>query len=114
MTAATTCATPACWGVEPLQLRMLTRLENPEKTHVFWAPALGWNAHNGLMGGVVLHNLMLPPRDFTYQWTPLLSTSSEGVDFGGILRLDWRKKDWHVGIRSSQFRAEEASNCGLK
>ena len=95
-------------GVEPLQLRMLTRLENPEKTHVFWAPALGWNAHNGLMGGVVLHNLMLPPRDFTYQWTPLLSTSSEGVDFGGILRLDWRKKDWHVGIRSSQFRAEEA------
>ena len=68
-------------GVEPLQLRMLTRLENPEKTHVFWAPALGWNAHNGLMGGVVLHNLMLPPRDFTYQWTPLLSTSSEGVDF---------------------------------
>ena len=95
-------------GVEPLQLRMLTRLENPEKTHVFWAPALGWNAHNGLMGGVVLHNLMLPPRDFTYQWTPLLSTSSEGVDFGGILRLDWRKRDWHVGIRSSRFRASEA------
>ena len=69
---------------------------------------LGWNAHNGLMGGVVLHNLMLPPRDFTYQWTPLFSTSAEGVDFGGILRLDWRKKDWHVGIRSTQFRAEEA------
>ena len=95
-------------GVEPLQLRMLTRLENPEKTHVFWAPALGWNAHNGLMAGVALHNLMLPPRDFTYQWTPLLSKSSDGMDFGGILRLDWRKRDWHVGIRSSRFRASEA------
>ena len=95
-------------GVEPLHLRMLTRLENPEKTHVFWAPALGWNAHNGLMAGVALHNLMLPPRDFTYQWTPLLSTSTDGVDFGGILRLDWRKRDWQVGIRSSRFRASEA------
>ena len=52
--------------------------------------------------------LMLPPRDFTYQWTPLLSTSSDGVDFGGILRLDWRKRDWQVGIRSSRFRASEA------
>ena len=95
-------------GVEPLQLRTLTRLEDPEKTRVFWAPALGWNAHNGLMGGVVIHNLMLPPRDFTFQWTPLFSSNAEGVDFGGILRLDWRKKNWHVGMRSSQFRAEEA------
>ena len=60
------------------------------------------------MGGVVIHNLMLPPRDFTFQWTPLLSSNAEGVDFGGILRLDWRKKNWHVGMRSSQFRAEEA------
>ena len=51
---------------------------------------------------------MLPPRDFTYQWTPLFSANSKGVDFGGILNLDWRKRDWHVGIRSSRFRAEEA------
>ena len=95
-------------GVEPLQLRLLSRLENPEQTQVFWMPALGWNAHNGPMAGLVIHNLMLPPRDFTYQWTPLLSAHSKGIDFGGILNLDWRKRDWHVGIRSSQFRAEEA------
>ena len=95
-------------GVEPFQLRLLSRLENPEQTQVFWMPALGWNAHNGPMAGLVIHNLMLPPRDFTYQWTPLFSANAEGVDFGGILNLDWRKRDWHVGIRSSQFRAEEA------
>ena len=95
-------------GVEPIQLRLLSRLENPEQTQVFWMPALGWNAHNGPMAGLVIHNLMLPPRDFTYQWTPLFSANAKGVDFGGILNLDWRKRDWHVGIRSSQFRAEEA------
>ena len=95
-------------GIEPLQLKLLSRLENPEHTQVFWAPAMGWNAHNGFMGGLVLHNLMLPPRDFTYQWTPLLSTRSNGIDFGGMLNFDWRKHDWHFGIRSSQFRAAEA------
>jgi hypothetical protein len=97
-------------GAEPLQLRMLTRLENPDKTQVFWLPALGWNAHNGLMAGVTLHNMALPPRDFTYQWTPLFSVREfgQGVDFGGILAMDWRKDQWHVGMRSSQFRADEA------
>ena len=94
--------------MEPLQIRMLTRLENPEASQVFWAPALGWNAHNGLMGGVTLHNLMLPPRDFTFVWTPLLASNGEGVDVGGMLRLDWRKKDWFWGLRSTQFRANEA------
>ena len=97
-------------GMEPLQLRMLTRLEDPDKTQVFWLPALGWNAHNGLMAGVTLHNMALPPRDFTYQWTPLFSVREfgQGVDFGGILAMDWRKDQWHVGMRSSQFRADEA------
>ena len=89
---------------------MLTRLEDPDKTQVFWLPALGWNAHNGLMAGVTLHNMALPPRDFTYQWTPLFSVREfgQGVDFGGILAMDWRKNQWHVGMRSSQFRADEA------
>lgn len=96
--------------LEPLQFRLLSRLEDPEATQLFWLPALGWNAHNGLMLGMTFHNLTLPPRDLTWQWTPLLSNRQfgQGLDFGGMLSFDWRKNAWHVGLRSSQFRAQEA------
>ena len=35
---------PRAFGaIEPIQIRMLTRLEDPEHTQLFWVPALSWN-----------------------------------------------------------------------
>ena len=97
-------------ALEPLQLRSLTRLEDGSATQLFWLPATGWNAHDGMMWGVTLHNLALPPRDLTFQWTPLFSSrdAEKGLNFNGLLSVDWRKHQWHVGLRSTQFQAQES------
>ena len=97
-------------AVEPLQVRMLTRLEDPERTQLFWVPAMGWNHHDGLMLGATLHNSALPWRDVTWRWTPLLSRRqfNPGVNLQGMLAIEGRHGDFTWALKSRRFGAEES------
>ena len=96
-------------GVEPLQVRMLTRLEDPERTELFWAPAMGWNRHDGWMLGATLHNSALPWRDVTWRWTPLVGRDryQGGLNLEGLLAVEGRHGDFSWALKSRRFGAIE-------
>ncbi len=96
-------------GIEPLQLRMLTRLEDPERTQLFWVPALGWNHFDGFMIGTTLHNSALPWRDVTWRWTPMLSRDrfDDGLHLRGMLAVEGRHGDLRWALKSRRFGATE-------
>ena len=85
--------------IEPLSMRMLTRLEDGSKTQVNWLPALGWNAHDELLAGFVVHNSVLPLRNWEWMAMPLWST--ENATLAGIGRVSFKKGNgrWEGQLR---------------
>ena len=85
--------------IEPLSVRMLTRLEDGSKTQVNWLPALGWNAHDELLAGFVVHNSVLPLRNWEWMAMPLWST--ENATLAGIGRVSFKKGNgrWEGQLR---------------
>ena len=58
---------------EPISFSLLSGIDDPEKTKVFWTPLVGWNNYDRWMVGVNLHNRTLPLRKFNASFTPLYS-----------------------------------------
>lgn len=65
--------------VEPMKLQFLGSLNNPTKTQLFWAPAVGWNNYNKWMFGAVLYNSLLPRKHFEFELMPLYSYSTNDL-----------------------------------
>ena len=100
--------------VEPLQIRMGTRLEDGAKTQVFWMPVTAWNAHNGLMLGATFHNTTVPLRDFEWMVTPLVSRTefTDKATLGGVANLRYSNGPWNSVIRYSKFSTLDLVSLG--
>ena len=101
---------PRAFGaMEPIQIRMLTRLEDPEHTQLFWVPALGWNHFDGWMFGATVHNAALPWKDVTWRWTPLLSRKqfASGLNLQGMLAIEGQHGNFNWALKSRRFGAME-------
>ncbi|HQF29431.1 MAG TPA: M1 family metallopeptidase, partial [Bacteroidia bacterium] len=57
--------------IEPLSLNFLAKVQYPAKNRLFLAPSIAWNNYNGFMGGLVVHNIFLPVRNFEFVSTPM-------------------------------------------
>jgi len=57
--------------IEPLSLNFLAKVQYPAKNRLFLAPSIAWNNYNGFMGGLVVHNIFLPVRNFEFIATPM-------------------------------------------
>jgi hypothetical protein len=71
--------------VEPLQLRWLTDMEDPDKTQLYIAPAAGWNYYNSVMAGAVIHNIGYPQKKFEFAVMPLFATGTKDLAGGGFI-----------------------------
>jgi hypothetical protein len=78
--------------VEPLDMGLLTRLDDGTKTQLGWLPATGWNKQDGFMMGAALHNTVLPLRDFEWMAMPLYAFGSKQVN--GMARLSLKRNAW--------------------
>jgi hypothetical protein len=95
--------------VEPLQIRMGTRLEDGTKTQLFWLPVTAWNAHNGLMLGATFHNTTVPLRNFEWMVTPLVSRTAftDKTQLGGVANIRYSNGPWNSVVRYSRFSTLE-------
>jgi len=78
--------------VEPLRLQLLTSLENPNKTQIFWTPVIGWNEYDHAMPGLAVYNSVMPARRLEYVFMPLYSTSTQTVLGSAKLGYNWFPK----------------------
>lgn len=58
---------------DPVQLQLLTGIEDPEKISLMYIPLLNWNRENGLMAGVALYNGVVTPKPLEYLFIPFYS-----------------------------------------
>ena len=73
--------------LEPLQLKFLGGLENPERTRINFLPALAANAYDGLMLGAAFYSNPVPSRNFEYYLAPMYATRSRNLAGMGNLRF---------------------------
>ena len=70
---------------DPLQTQLYFSLEDPEKRHLMYFPALNWTRENGLMMGLALHNGFLTPKPLAYFVMPFYAFNNSGLaGFGKI------------------------------
>ena len=75
--------------MEPLRLRFLSGVKNPERTNLYWLPALGWNNYDKTMLGVVLHNNDLSVKNFEFALAPMYGTASKNLVGTGVLKYNF-------------------------
>lgn len=98
--------------IEPLSMRMLTRLEDGSKTQLNWLPAVAWNAHDQLLAGFVLHNSVLPLRNWEWMAMPLWSTSRS--ELAGTGRISLKKGNGRFEAQIRKFAQEGIESlCNL-
>jgi len=84
-------------GARP-KLRFLTGAERAEERTTFWTPAVGYNAHDGFMAGIALHNYHFPSQRFEYALLPLYGTGSARPVGGARVEYHFDR------LRSGPFR----------
>jgi hypothetical protein len=63
-------------------------VNNPDKSNIYWSPALGVNNYDGLMTGLVLHNGVLPEQKVEWSIAPLFALKSKALT--GVAQVDYR------------------------
>ncbi|MEZ4985874.1 MAG: M1 family metallopeptidase [Saprospiraceae bacterium] len=112
------------WGYNnPPQLRLLTGLKDESHTTLFLFPTGGYNAHDGAMGGVGIHNRGILPQAFEWVLAPAYSIrAKEWVGMGGFRWRHWlpasrsRIREWGIagGTRRFHFNTYEVANLPLR
>ncbi|MFM2136123.1 MAG: hypothetical protein RL021_1523 [Bacteroidota bacterium] len=87
---------------EPLQLKLLTGIEQPERTQLYLAPALGWNYYNSLMAGFVIHNIGFPQKNLEFTAMPLFAFGTVDINGGGS--ISYRLHPGGYSIREIRVR----------
>ncbi len=79
-------------------LRFLAGLEREDRRTIYWAPALGYNTHDGWMAGVALTNTIFPSQRLEWAVAPLYGFQGGRMAGGGHIM-------WHADrIRSRMLR----------
>lgn len=71
--------------VEPLKLKLIGGVENPELNQMFMLPVFGVNVPNGFMPGALFYNHLIPARKFSYFLAPLYGLKSNSALGSGLL-----------------------------
>ncbi len=66
--------------IEPLTLRFGTRVDDPQKSQLFWIPLAAWNEQNNFMLGINIHSTAIPARDWEFSVSPLYSFSQNNIN----------------------------------
>ncbi|MBA4410563.1 MAG: hypothetical protein C0397_14215 [Odoribacter sp.] len=89
---------------DPIQTQLYLTLEDPEKRHLMYFPALNWTRENGLMFGVALHNGFLMPKPLEYFVMPFYSFHNS--DIAGFGKISYNLIPYQKFIRKATISLE--------
>lgn len=73
-------------NIEKLQFKLGAGLEDARCTPISFLPVAGWNSSNGIMAGVLFHNVFFPQKKFEYSLMPMYGFDSKDLAGGGDIR----------------------------
>jgi hypothetical protein len=93
---------------EPVRLKFAPSIENPQKSDVFWLPAIGYNVYDKFMLGATFYNRTLPSKRFEFAVTPMYAFGTkELVGVGNIAYNFYPKntsaKQLTIGLDAKSF-----------
>lgn len=74
---------------EPLQLRLLAGYDRQDRSSVYITPLPGWNTHDGLLLGGLLHGGLLPGKKAAWYAAPLYGVRSSSINGTAGARYRW-------------------------
>jgi hypothetical protein len=93
-----------CRRADPLQLRFLYTVDNPDSRSLIYFPVVNWNRTDGFMAGVVINNGTLIPKPVEYFVIPLYTFSNQR--FTGYGRISFNIIPFDSFIRLATFSIE--------
>ncbi len=95
--------------LEPLRLRFLAGIENPEKRTLYYTPYVSWNNYDKGMLGLALYNSTIPERKFEFALAPAYSFVTNKVNGVGNVKYHWYPKSgipkvtFDIGMKRYNF-----------
>ena len=74
---------------EPLQLRLLAGYNRHDRSSIYITPLPGWNTHDGLLLGGLLHGGLLPGKNTAWYAAPLYGVRSGAINGTAGARHRW-------------------------
>lgn len=93
-----------CRKADPLQLRFLYTIEEPDKRSLVYIPAFDWNSTDGFMAGMVLNNGTLIPKPVEYLLIPFYTFRNHGLT--GYGRISFNITPYNNLIRIASLTLE--------
>ncbi len=89
---------------DPINTQLYFSLEDPEKRHLMYFPALNWTRENGFMIGAAIHNGFLTPKPFEFFVMPFWSFHNS--DLAGFGRISYNITPYDKLIRKAKISLE--------
>ena len=64
---------------EPIQLKILTGVENPDRSTLYYSPTVGYNKYDGFIAGLALYNISVPIKPFEFALLPSYGFKSKKI-----------------------------------
>lgn len=93
-----------CRKTDPVQLRLLYTIDDPDRRSLIYFPVFYWNRTNGFMAGVAINNGTLIPKPVEYFAIPLYTFSTRG--FSGYGKISFNITPFDSFIRLVTFSLE--------
>lgn len=71
--------------IEKIKIQIPVGEEDPKRSQIYLAPAIGWNNYNKWMFGGAIHNLTLIEKRFEYLLAPMYALGNNALAGGGRL-----------------------------
>jgi hypothetical protein len=93
---------------EPVKLRLIGSIPDPDKTEIYFFPATGWNKYDKLMYGVLFYNSLIPFRRFEYAVMPMYAFGTNRLVGGADIGYNWLPQETvarnvRLGVKAERF-----------
>lgn len=93
-----------CPEADPVQLRFLYTVDDPDSRQLIYIPVVDWNSTDGFMAGIAIHNGTLIPKTFKYLVIPFYSFSNRKLT--GFVKASCNIAPFDSFIRLATFSLE--------
>jgi len=96
-----------CRKADPLQLRFLYTIEEPDKRSLVYILAFDWNSSDGFMAGLILNNGTLIPKPVEYLFIPFYTFRNQGLTGFGKISFNITPFDNLIRIATFTIEGEQ-------
>ncbi len=97
--------------IEPLKFEFIAALDNPDRTQLFFSPAMGYNLYNKFMLGAAYYNHVLFEKKFETELAPMYAFGNKNISGFANARINLHPDNIfsavNIGVKSQRFAYQD-------